>query len=199
MYWTDLAELRLSDLTHFSISAFQQIFVVGLTPHLWLFHKNKNIQSKVSSWSIVPYIWIILRTFPVLFSNANHFKFCVEHMGSVRMQISASTMWEMAGRVQFLNTLTFSWHIFLAYSGIYSGIFLAYLAYFLGIYYTWSATNLLFGEIVFLFLSYLLLRRVCNIFLHMLQSVFVARNDGFNYRLWFLCSSTVLCSMSKIK
>ena len=127
--------------------------------------------------------------------------FCVNHVRNGRKSavlehfniflayisgISGIFSWHISG---------ISWHI----SGIFWQIFLAYLAYFLGIYYTWSATNLLFGEIVFLFLSYLLLRRVCNIFLHMLQSVFVARNDGFNYRLWFLCSSTVLCSMSKIK
>ena len=146
MYWTDLAELRLSDLTHFSISAFQQIFVVGLTPHLWLFHKNKNIQSKVSSTPLI-------HTFGLFDEHANHFRlpFCVEHMGNVRMQISASTMWEMAGRVQFVNTLTLSWHIFLAYLAYFLGTFLAYP----GIFLAYSGKY--FWHIWHIFLAYITL------------------------------------------
>ena len=147
MYWTDLAELRLSDLTHFSISAFQQIFVVGLTPHLWLFHENKNIQSKVSStlyWSIyldyftnIPRFVLQCESLQILcwtHGKCQDADFCVNHVRNGR---KSAVLEHFNIFLAYISGIF--WHIFLAY-------FWAYLAYFLGIYYTWSATNLLFGE-----------------------------------------------------
>ena len=132
MYWTDLAELRLSDLTHFSISAFQQIFGVGLTPHLWLFHENKNIQSKVSStlyWSIyldyftnIPRFVLQCESLQIAILCWTHGKcqdadFCVNHVRNGR---KSAVLEHFNIFLAYISGIF--WHIFWNISGI-SGIF----------------------------------------------------------------------------
>ena len=123
MYWTDLAELRLSDLTHFSISAFQQIFVVGLTPHLWLFHKNKNIQSKVSStlyWSIyldyftnIPRFVLQCESLQILcwtHGKCQDADFCVNHVRNGRKSAVLEHFNIFLAYISGISGI-FSWHI----------------------------------------------------------------------------------------